>query len=112
MKRLALLLLPLLIVGCASWAQHDQDKLYAHIGVACAQLQMAGIDARVEDFDVEVWDGPVPFMSPLGIPCYCYSIGQPGARQKLVASAETPQRALTEEIMLLTAKHYGVKSHE
>ena len=102
--------LPLAIAmpqGCANFAARDKAVLEQHITLAVFQLNTAGIEADTRDFDVEVWDGPIPFNTPYGL-AWCMSKGKPGARQTLVASPDTPQRALTEEIILLTAKHWGV----
>ncbi len=103
-------LLPLAIAmpeGCASFAARDKARLEQHIALAVVQLNMVGVEADTRDFDVEVWNGPLPMNTPYG-PAWCMSKGKPGARQTLVASPDTPQRALTEEISLLTAKHWGV----
>ena len=82
-----------------------------HIAQAVFQLNMAGIEADTRDFDVEVWDGPIPFNTPYG-QAWCMSKSTPGARQTLVTSPDTPQRALMEEIILLTAEHWGMNQQQ
>ena len=114
--RIAILcfLLPLAISmpqGCADFAARNQARLEQHIAQAVFQLNMADIEANTLDFDVEMWDGPIPFNTPHG-QAWCTSKGTPGARQTLVASPDTPQRALMEEIILLTAKHWGVNRQQ
>ena len=90
-------LLPLAIAmpsGCVTTAARDNAVLEQHITLAVVQLNMAGIEADTRDFNVQEWHGQVPFYGPTGAACWCYSIGKPGARQTLVASPATPQRAL------------------